>query len=93
MTRRAKRKAMDAAPRCGARTRSGGACKAPAVAGKKRCRMHGGAEGSGAPLGNKNAVKDGKFTREAIKERRAAAERFRIARWVLSKELRRKFPG
>ena len=30
-------------PRCGAKTRSGMPCKSPAVKGKKRCRMHGGA--------------------------------------------------
>lgn len=29
-------------PQCGARTRAGGRCKAPAVRGKARCRMHGG---------------------------------------------------
>jgi len=29
-------------PRCGAKTRAGGSCKAPAVRGKSRCRMHGG---------------------------------------------------
>ena len=40
-----------AAPRCGARTRAGTPCKAPAVRGRKRCRMHGGARGSGAPRG------------------------------------------
>ncbi len=28
--------------RCGAKTRAGAPCKAPAVPGKKRCRMHGG---------------------------------------------------
>jgi hypothetical protein len=38
--------------------------------GKKRCRMHGGAPGSGAPRGNKNALKNGLHTREAIAERR-----------------------
>ncbi|MFZ2080570.1 MAG: HGGxSTG domain-containing protein [Xanthobacteraceae bacterium] len=32
---------MLASPRCGARTRSGKPCRAPAVNGKKRCRMHG----------------------------------------------------
>ncbi len=32
--------------------------------------MHGGAEGSGAPKGNKNALKHGLYTREAIEERR-----------------------
>jgi hypothetical protein len=38
---------MLSSPRCGARTRSGNACQSPAVRGKKRCRMHGGAAGSG----------------------------------------------
>jgi uncharacterized protein YjcR len=61
---------MLASPLCGAKTRSGGACRAPAVRGKKRCRMHGGAQGSGAPTGNRNARKHGLFTRDAIAERR-----------------------
>jgi hypothetical protein len=61
---------MLASPRCGARTRRGGACRAPAVHGRKRCRMHGGAEGSGAPKANRNARKHGLFTGEAIAERR-----------------------
>lgn len=50
------------APRCGARTRSGAACRSPAVGGAAsegaRCRMHGG-KGSGAPRGNRNAWKHG----------------------------------
>lgn len=29
-------------PRCGAKTRAGAPCLAPAVPGKRRCRMHGG---------------------------------------------------
>jgi hypothetical protein len=29
-------------PKCGARTRAGGSCRAPVVRGKSRCRMHGG---------------------------------------------------
>lgn len=62
--------AMRASPRCGAKTRSGGACRAPAVRGKTRCRMHGGAEGSGAPRANRNARKHGLFTRDAIEEQR-----------------------
>ncbi len=58
-------------PRCGAKTRSGRACRSPAVAEKRRCRMHGGAEGSGAPKGNKNALKHGRYSKAAIEERRA----------------------
>ena len=61
---------MLASARCGARTRSGGACRAPAMHGKSRCRMHGGAKGSGAPRANRNARKHGLFTRDAIAERR-----------------------
>lgn len=57
--------------RCGAKTRSGKPCRSPAVRGKRRCRMHGGAEGSGAPKGNQNALKHGLYTREAIEERSA----------------------
>ena len=61
---------MLASPRCGAKTRCGGACRSPAVHGKKRCRMHGGAQGSGAPRANRNARKHGLFTGDAIGERR-----------------------
>jgi uncharacterized protein YjcR len=61
---------MLASRRCGAKTRTSGACRSPAVSGKKRCRMHGGAHGSGAPRANQNARKHGLFTRDAIAERR-----------------------
>jgi hypothetical protein len=62
---------MLASPRCGARTRSGGTCHSPAVRGNRRCRMHGGAGGSGARLGNQNAWKHGTFGREAKRQRAA----------------------
>jgi hypothetical protein len=42
--------------------------------------MHGGAEGSGAPRGNKNALKHGRFTREAIEQRRQLRELLRQSR-------------
>jgi uncharacterized protein YjcR len=71
---------MLSSPRCGAKTRSGRACKSPSVHGKKRCRMHGGALGSGAPRGNKNALKHGRYTREAIAERESIRELVRQAR-------------
>lgn len=58
-------------PRCGAHSRrTGQPCRSPAVRGKKRCRMHGGAFRSGARKGNKNALKTGEYTREAIAEYR-----------------------
>jgi uncharacterized protein YjcR len=61
---------MLASPRCGAKTRSGKSCMSPAVHGNKRCRMHGGAPGSGAPIGNQNALKHGLHSKAAIEERR-----------------------
>ncbi|MBI5261681.1 MAG: hypothetical protein HY852_07670 [Bradyrhizobium sp.] len=61
---------MLTSPRCGAKTRCGGACRSPAVHGKKRCRMHGGAPRSGAPKANQNARKHGLFARDALAERR-----------------------
>lgn len=61
---------MLASPRCGAKARSGGSCRAPAVRGKRRCRMHGAAPESGAPVGNRNARKHGLFTRDTIAERK-----------------------
>ncbi len=33
--------------------------------------MHGGAKGSGAPLGNTNALKHGMYTEAALEEQRA----------------------
>jgi len=60
---------MLGSPRCGAKTRAGTACRAPAVSGRTRCRMHGGAQGSGAPKGNRNALKHGTYTKEAFRER------------------------
>jgi hypothetical protein len=59
---------MLSSPRCGAKTRSGKPCMSPAVAGKMRCRMHGGAPRSGAPRGNQNALKHGQYRKAAIEE-------------------------
>ena len=65
---------MLTSPRCGAKTRAGTPCRAPAVKGKRRCRKHGGANGSGAPKGNQNALKHGVFTKTAILERAEMCE-------------------
>lgn len=56
---------MQAAKRCGAKTRKGTACGSPAISGKARCRMHGG-KGSGAPEGNRNALRQGLYTKEVL---------------------------
>jgi glucans biosynthesis protein len=53
------------------RTRSGTPCRLPAVSGRRRCRMHGGAPGSGGPKGSHNGnYKHGRYTAEAIASRR-----------------------
>lgn len=76
---------MLASPRCGAKTRKGTPCRSPAVGGKARCRMHGGAKGSGAPRGNANALKHGHFTRKALEERRMLSRMLREMRETLGK--------
>src|SRR5437868_5257185 len=61
---------MNQARRCHARSkRSGKPCQALAVKGWGVCRMHG--AGGGAPKGNKNALKHGRYTAEAIAMRQA----------------------
>ena len=45
--------------------------------------MHGGAEGSGAPKGNKNALKHGLYTHEALEERRRLRKLMADARKTL----------
>jgi glucans biosynthesis protein len=48
-------------------TRSVSVGRSPAVTGKTRCRMHGGAVGSGGPKGARNGnYKHGRYTAEAI---------------------------
>src|SRR5262245_9673548 len=70
---------MHSGPRCGARTRQGRTCMAPAIKGKRRCRMHGGkSTGPRTPEGLKRSRrarwKHGRYSREA---KQAARE----ARW------------
>ena len=64
---------MHQSPRCGAKTRSGKPCQAPAVKEKKRCRMHGG-KGSGALRGNQNALKHGIYGAQMVAKRLHFAE-------------------
>jgi hypothetical protein len=67
------------APRCLARTRRGTPCQSPAAAGKTRCRMHGGATGSGAPKGKRNGnYRHGGFTAEGLSLRALMSS---IMRW------------
>ena len=76
---------MRTSPRCGAKTRKGTPCQAPAVAGKARCRMHGGAKGSGAPVGNQNALKHGAYTRESLAFRKHVRELLKDGKELIEK--------
>ena len=76
---------MNLAPRCLAKTRRATLCQSPAVRGKKRCRIHGGAEGSGAPRGNRNALKHGKYSAEYLAQRKYRKELLRDARALLGR--------
>jgi glucans biosynthesis protein len=74
---------MSEAPRCHARTRTGESCRSAAVKGKRVCRMHGGARGSGAPKGEANGMwKHGGWSNDAVALRREASK--------LMKDLREK---
>jgi glucans biosynthesis protein len=76
--------ALRLAPRCLARTRAGTPCQKAAATGKKRCRMHGGGKGSGAPRGERNgSYRHGLFTCEAVAERRAVRALIRGFRGAL----------
>ena len=46
--------------------------------------MHGGVASSGAPTGNTNALKHGRYTAEAIARRRQLSELIRMARVTLA---------
>ena len=75
---------MAQAPRCGAKTRAGPPCRQAAVSGRARCRMHGGAKGSGGPRGDRNGnFKRGLWTRESVEMRKAARAKVREIRAFL----------
>ena len=78
-------RAADEAPRCGARTRSGSPCRQPAVQGKRRSRMHGGAAGSGGQHGNRNAWKHGARSSEALALRRYVRVLLKGSREIIAK--------
>jgi hypothetical protein len=73
------------ARRCLAKTRRGTLCQSPATS-HGRCRMHGGAPGTGAPKGKRNGSwKHGRYSQDHIELRRAMRALLREARAMLSK--------
>ncbi len=76
------------AARCGAKRRSGTPCRSPAVTGRKRCRMHGGAPGSGGPKGLRTGnYRRGRYTAQAVATRTWVRQCVRDVR-ALTKRLR-----
>ena len=73
---------MCRSPRCGARTRNGRPCQSPAMP-NGRCRMHGGMS-PGAPRGNKNALKHGRYTAEVLAQRREISALMRAIKALAS---------
>ena len=71
-------------PRCGARAKSTGKpCRRVRGRINGRCWFHGGAPGTGAPVGNTNALKHGFYSRTAIEERREFGEYLKQAKATL----------
>ena len=75
---------MHLSRRCGAQTRSGRECLSPAMP-NGRCRMHGGGS-PGAPTGNKNAFKHGRYTANAIEGRRHLSALIRMMKSLITVE-------
>lgn len=74
---------MNNSPRCHAKSkRTGQQCGGRAVKGWKVCRCHG-ARG-GAPKGNTNGLKHGRYSEAAKLERKAIRELLRAARMTLT---------
>lgn len=86
-------------PYCGAATRAGTPCKRSPLAGKRRCKLHGGAStGAGNPArpGNRNALKHGLYSDRLTDEEKALLqlmpvgnldEEVRLARVLLMRTL------
>ncbi|MGM9454753.1 HGGxSTG domain-containing protein [Legionella bozemanae] len=88
-SRTEKHYSFEFSPRCGARAKgnNGQPCRCPAVKGKTRCRVHGGALGSGAPKGNTNALKHGQSTSEIKLHRENVIRALRESKKLLSKTI------
>src|SRR5687768_14119947 len=82
----------NAAPRCGAKTRSTSACSQPAMS-NGRCRLHGGKStgprtAEGLERSRKANWKHGFYSSAAVAERRSARAQLRLLRLLLGQGLR-----
>jgi hypothetical protein len=76
---------MHLSRRCGVRTRQGSRCQSPAMP-NGRCRLHSG-KSPGAPKGNRNAFKHGRYSAERIEARRKIAALLQTMRTVVRASL------
>ncbi|MGH6931199.1 MAG: hypothetical protein ACREEE_02070 [Dongiaceae bacterium] len=77
---------MSETGRCDAKDRRTDlSCERVPEAGRRRCRRHGGAPGSGGPRGNQNRLVDGFYSAAAKAERDAVGKLLSQA-WALVKE-------
>ena len=78
--------AFDNAPRCGAKAKvnNGKPCRCPAIKGKARCRVHGGAKGSGAPRENINALVHGGNTAQARAFKQKVRQTIQLSKALLT---------
>jgi glucans biosynthesis protein len=67
---------------CGVRTRADAPCRTPVIKGRSRCRMHGGTS-TGAPKGNQYALKHGRYSMRAEKERALGREVLQALRTLI----------
>jgi glucans biosynthesis protein len=76
--------AFENAPRCNAKTKNnnGKPCLNPAIKGKLRCRVHGGAS-PGAPLCNDNALTHGNTTAKAKAFRKEIKRSIQLSQEIL----------
>ncbi len=68
--------------RCGAKTNGGGQCLRIGNRKNGRCRLHGG-NSPGAPTGNTNALKHGRYSQEAILKKKFISKILRDSRSTL----------
>jgi hypothetical protein len=71
-------------PRCCAKSKgTGKPCGQPAMKGKRVCYYHGG-KSPGAPRENKNALKSGYYTKQAVRERKYISEFISLSQEMIS---------
>jgi hypothetical protein len=85
------------APRCGAKNRRGTLCQAPAIRGRRRCRLHGGWSRGPVTVGGLERSRRARWThgqrsREAIERRREHRKAWRELLALLTEDCSERMP-